>query len=281
MVDIVRDIAALRAEIASWRGQGQKVALVPTMGALHAGHASLVTRARAMADRVVTTIFVNPTQFNSAADLSAYPRTESADIAILTRAGGHLLFAPDAATMYPAGHATTVTVAGLTDVLCGAHRPGHFAGVTTVVAKLLMQAMPDVALFGEKDYQQLTVIRRMVADLNIPVVIAGAPTVREADGLAMSSRNAYLTADERLIAPRLFDVLRRAAADIAGGGPIDGAMSAARAGLLDAGFQAVDYVEARAEHSLALLAGPGQSGRVFGAAHLGRARLIDNVVIET
>ena len=183
--------------------------------------------------------------------------------------------------MYPAGHATAVTVAGLTDVLCGAHRPGHLASVTTVVAKLLMQAMPDVALFGEKDYQQLMVIRRMVADLDIPVVIAGAPTMREADGLAMSSRNAYLTADERRIAPQLFAAIRRAATDIAGGSSIDDTMSVARTGLLDAGFQAVDYVEARAEHSLALLTGPGQSGRVFAAAHLGRARLIDNVVIES
>lgn len=275
-MDIVRDIAVLRAQITSWRGQ--KVALVPTLGALHAGHASLVTRAFAMADRVVTTIFVNPKQFNSAADLSAYPRTESADIAMLARAGGHLLFAPDAATMYPAGHATVVTVAGLTDVLCGAHRPGHFAGVTTVVAKLLMQAMPDVELFGEKDYQQLTVIRRIGHRSRHPRCHC-----RGADGARGRRLGDVVTEclPDRLIAPRLFAVLRRAATDIAGGGPVDGAMSAARASLLDAGFQAVDYVEARAEQSLALLTGPGQSGRVFAAAHLGRARLIDNVVIES
>jgi len=191
MIEIVRDIAALRAAIRAWRGKGLKVALVPTMGALHAGHASLVTRALTKTDRVVATVFVNPTQFNSATDLAAYPRTESSDAATLTKAGAHLLFAPDAATMYPPGHATTVTVAGLTDVLCGAHRPGHFTGVATIVTKLLLQALPDIAVFGEKDYQQLLVIRRLAADLDIPVVIDGAPTRREADGLAMSSRNAH------------------------------------------------------------------------------------------
>jgi len=199
---IVRDIDALRRRIGAWRREHKSVALVPTMGALHKGHVTLMARAQQMADRVVATIFVNPKQFGPKEDLAAYPRQESADFQMLSAAGVHLLFAPDVATMYPMGYATTVSVAGVSNVLEGAHRAGHFDGVATVVTKLLLQAGPDLALFGEKDYQQLLVIKRLTADLNIPTEIIGVPTVREADGLAMSSRNAYLTAAERAKAPR-------------------------------------------------------------------------------
>lgn len=279
MIDIVREIAALRETVRNWRGQGLRVALVPTMGALHAGHASLVTRALAKADRVVATVFVNPTQFNSAADLAAYPRTEAADAATLSKAGAHLLFAPDVATMYPPGHATTVTVAGLTDVLCGAHRPGHFAGVATIVTKLLMQALPDIAVFGEKDYQQLMVIKRLAADLDIPVAIDGAPTMREPDGLALSSRNARLTPVERKIAPVLFAAISSAAKAIASGELVSVVLERARSEVSAAGFGSIDYIEARTDNTLAPLTDVKIKGRVFAAAHLGAARLIDNVPI--
>lgn len=279
MIETVREIDSLRVTVRGWRREGRTVALVPTMGALHAGHVSLITRALAAADRVVATIFVNPKQFDSATDLAAYPRSEGADSALLTAAGAHLLFAPSVSGMYPAGHATTVSVVGLTDVLCGAHRPGHFAGVTTVVAKLLLQTLPDIAVFGEKDFQQLTIIKRMVADLDIPVTIIGAPTLRDPDGLAMSSRNAYLTADERRIAPALFSAIRDAAMAIRDGDPVPKSLESARARILAAGFGKIDYVEARAESDLGVLADRAIKGRIFAAAHLGRARLIDNVSI--
>jgi pantoate--beta-alanine ligase len=277
---VVRSIPALREAVAGWRKNGETVALVPTMGALHDGHAALVTHARALAQRVIATIFVNPTQFNAAADLAAYPRTEAADMGKLTAVGADLLFAPTADVMYPAGYATTVTVAGLTDVLCGAHRPGHFAGVATIVTKLLLQALPDVALFGEKDFQQLMVIKRLTADLDIPVRIVGVPTVREKDGLAMSSRNAYLTAAERAAAPKLHAAIAGAANAISRGGNIEQALSTARDEILRAGFKSVDYVDARAESDLRALTHSNEKARVFAAAHLGKARLIDNVPIN-
>ena len=276
---VVRTVDDLRKTIFGWRSRGERIALVPTMGALHDGHVALVKRAKLMTNRAVATIFVNPTQFNAAADLAAYPRTEAADIAKLTAAGADLLFAPDVATMYPPGHATTVSVAGLTDVLCGAHRPGHFTGVATVVTKLLLQALPDAALFGEKDFQQLAVIKRLVADLNLPLVIVGVPTVREADGLAMSSRNTYLTATERAIAPTLYAAITAAAKAIAAGIDIETALATARAAISKAGFGTIDYVEARRESDLTPLTELSQPARVFAAAHLGKARLIDNVAI--
>jgi pantoate--beta-alanine ligase len=279
MIDIVRDIEKLRATVRAWRDDRKSVALVPTMGALHAGHTALVTEALARANRVIATVFVNPKQFDSQTDLSAYPRTEATDAVTLTRAGAHLLFAPSVEVVYPPGHATTVTVAGLTDVLCGAHRPGHFAGVATVVTKLLLQALPDVALFGEKDFQQLTVIRRLVADLDIPVQIVGVPTVREADGLALSSRNARLTEAERRVAPALYRAISAAALDIAAGGAVQPALDRARNVVAAAGFGVIDYVEARTEATLQELTDNAVKGRVFAAAYLGRARLIDNVPI--
>src|SRR3984893_1515204 len=205
-LDIVRTIADLRSHIARRRKSGARIGLVPTMGALHEGHLALVRAARAECDRGVATIFVNPKQFAPNEDLAAYPRREAADLDMLRVAGVSLVFMPAVAEIYPPGFATTVRVAGLTDCLCGAHRAGHFDGVATVVSKLLLQSLPDTAYFGEKDYQQLLVVRRLARDLDIPVQIAGVPTVREADGLALSSRNAYLSPGERRIAPGLAQV---------------------------------------------------------------------------
>lgn len=275
----VRDVESLRRRIQAWRREGRSVALVPTMGALHKGHITLMERAKKMADRVVATIFVNPKQFGPKEDFGAYPRRETEDFEMLNAAGVHLLFAPDVAVMYPPGFATTVQISGISDHLDGAHRPGHFDGVATVVAKLLLQALPDIALFGEKDYQQLAVIRRLVADLNIPVDIIGIETVREADGLAMSSRNVYLTPEERAQAPALNAAITAAAKAIAQGDDIVAAMAAARTRILAAGFSKVDYVEARHAETLAPLGSNAEPGRVLAAAQLGRARLIDNVAI--
>ncbi|TIW84440.1 MAG: pantoate--beta-alanine ligase, partial [Mesorhizobium sp.] len=206
-IPIARTVAELRMAVAAWRQNGLKVAVVPTMGALHEGHLSLVRAALAKADRVIVTLFVNPKQFNSAADLVAYPRTEHDDAAKLAPLGAHLLYAPNAADMYPEDFATTISVSGVSDGLCGAFRPGHFDGVATVVAKLFLQTRADLAFFGEKDFQQLHVVRRLVRDLDIPIEIVACPTVREADGLAMSSRNVRLSAEQRLAAPRLAEVL--------------------------------------------------------------------------
>ncbi len=275
----VRDVESLRRRIQAWRREGRSVALVPTMGALHKGHMTLMDRAQKMADRVVATIFVNPKQFGPKEDFTAYPRREHDDFEMLNTGGVHLLFAPDVAAMYPNGFATGVSVAGISEQLDGAHRPGHFDGVATVVTKLLLQVLPDIALFGEKDYQQLMVIRRLVSDLNIPVDIIGVPTVRETDGLAMSSRNAYLTPEERAQAPALYKIITTAAAAIAAGGDIAQATMAARADLLAAGFASVDYVEVRHGETLAPLTVRVTPARLLAAAHMGRTRLIDNVAI--
>ncbi len=277
---IVRDVDSLRRRIAAWRRDDLKVALVPTMGALHKGHLALVQRGLQLCDRVVATIFVNPKQFGPNEDFGAYPRQESEDFQLLAAAGVSLLFAPDVAAMYPPGFATSVRVAGLSEELDGAHRPGHFDGVATVVTKLLLQACPDAALFGEKDYQQLAIIKRLQTDLNIPVDIVGVPTMRDADGLALSSRNAYLTADERALAPALHKAIVAAAASIAEGGDIAAALTTAKAAIAAAGFGRIDYVEARHADTLAPLQNATEPGRVLAAAHLGRARLIDNVAIQ-
>jgi pantoate--beta-alanine ligase len=277
----LRDVDALRHRVRSWKKAGLSVALVPTMGALHRGHIELMERAHAMADRVIATVFVNPTQFGPNEDFAAYPRKEAQDFDLLDKAGVHVLFAPTPSAMYPPGFATSVRLSGLSDVLCGPLRPGHFDGVATVVTKLFLQAQPDIALFGEKDFQQLAVIKRFTMDLNIPVDVIGVPTVREADGLAMSSRNAYLSVGERAQAPALYAAIIAAARDIAKGTDPFVATDAARRAILAAGFRSIDYVEARTSDTLASL-GPGQcSGRVFAAAYLGRARLIDNVEIES
>lgn len=252
------------------------------MGALHDGHVSLLAHARGAADRVVATIFVNPTQFGAGEDYAAYPRNEARDAALLAAAGCDLLFAPAIGEMYPDGFATGVRVRGLTDVLCGAVRPGHFDGVALVVTKLLCQAGADLAVFGEKDWQQLAVIRRLARDLDLPTAILGAATVREPDGLALSSRNRYLDAAGRRVAGRLCAELRAAAAAIAGGAEAAAATARAAARLREAGFDRVDYVECRTAAALETVArhDPAVPARVFGAALLGRARLIDNLPVE-
>ena len=276
---IVRTTATLRARINTWRLEGRTIGFVPTMGALHEGHLSLVRLAAARTDHVVASIFVNPTQFGPNEDFDTYPRNEAQDIALLASAGCHLLYAPTVAEMYPSGASTTVTVSGVSESLDGLARPGHFAGVATVVCKLLNQCAPDLGVFGEKDFQQLQVIRRMVQDLDIPVEIVGGPTARAADGLALSSRNIYLTPGERAIAPRLNQVLGETLRRLRAGAGVGPTEEWAMAELLSAGFRSVDYMEARAPGTLARL-GPGPvSGaiRVLAAARLGRTRLIDNV----
>ena len=283
-VPVVGGIAALRRRIAAWRAEGERIALVPTMGALHAGHLALAVEGRRQARRIVLTIFVNPLQFAPTEDFKIYPRSLETDCARFSSIGGDLVYAPDLAAMYGAGFATTVGVAGPAVAGLEDHfRPTHFAGVATVVAKLLIQALPDVALFGEKDYQQLRVIARMARDLDLPVAIAGVPTIREEDGLALSSRNIYLTPRERAVAPQLHATLHRCAAAIGQGAPITGSLAAARSSLTAAGF-VIDYVEAR--HAETLLPLPdgatldeSRCGRILAAAHLGRTRLIDNVSI--
>lgn len=274
-------LAALRGAVARFRAAGERVALVPTMGNLHRGHLALVARARAAAERVVVTVFVNPTQFGPGEDFATYPRTPEADAAALAAAGCDVLFLPPVAEVYAGGAAgaTRVEVPGLSSILCGAFRPGHFAGVTSVVARLLNMVGPEVAIFGEKDYQQLAIIRRMVRDLHLPVRIIGLPTVREADGLALSSRNQYLTPAERVVAPRLAAVLGAVAAALAAGRRDFAALEAdAVAGLAAAGFRP-DYVAIRRAADLGEPVAGDADLVVLGAAWLGRARLIDNRVL--
>jgi pantoate--beta-alanine ligase len=280
-METVRTVADLRARIRAWRGAGERIALVPTMGALHEGHLSLVTLGRAHAERVVATIFVNPTQFGPNEDLAAYPRDEARDAAMLESAGCDLIFAPSLDEMYPPGFSTRVRVEGLTDCLCGAARPGHLDGVAQVVTKLLNQAQADYAVFGEKDWQQLAVIRRLARDLDIPTGILGAPVVREADGLAMSSRNRYLDPAQRAVAGQLNKVIYLAADNILRGAPVAAEMADAVAALTAVNFDQVDYVECRGADDLAPVGAfdPAHPARVFAAARLGRARLIDNVPV--
>jgi pantoate--beta-alanine ligase len=251
------------------------------MGSLHSGHISLIENLLKSCDRVITTIFVNPTQFGEGEDLDAYPRTEAEDVAKIMAAGGHLVFVPHVAEVYPEGFATRVEVDGLTDVLCGASRPGHFDGVTQVVAKLLNQAGPDVAIFGEKDWQQLTVIRRMVRDLDIPVEIQGATIVRDEFGLALSSRNAYLSADEIVIARQFNTILRRCVYDIASSDRSDDSIEDAKMRLNEAGITNIDYLECRDAETLEpIVRLSDRSARLFSAVYIGPARLIDNFPIN-
>ncbi len=277
----VRTIDELRAAVRAWRREDPDAAigLVPTMGALHEGHLSLVGHALSHARLVIATIFVNPTQFGPGEDLASYPRDEARDAAMLEEAGCDLLFAPAPGEVYPPGFATEVRVRGLTDVLCGAHRQGHFDGVTQVVSKLLNQAQADVAVFGEKDWQQLAVIRRMTRDLDIPTRILGAPTQREPDGLAMSSRNRYLDAEQRQVAANLNRVLAAAGESAAAGADPREAEASAVSALIAAGFDRVDYVEIRDGETLEQVSVPDGRSRIFGAARLGRARLIDNMAL--
>jgi pantoate--beta-alanine ligase len=269
----------LRAALAEWRRAGATIGLVPTMGAVHAGHLALVERARAECERVVATLFVNPIQFNEKADLETYPIDEAADAVRFAEAGVDLLFAPTVEEMYPQGFTTKVAVAGLTGCLCGLARPGHLDGVATVVAKLFNQAPADAAYFGEKDYQQLLVVRQMARDLDIPVRIVGVPTVRESDGLALSSRNVYLTPGQRRAAPELYRSLRALAGRLAAGGEAGPELARGREALLQAGFDPIDYLDLRHGETLAPLARAAPPARLFAAAWLGGIRLIDNLPV--
>ena len=274
---IVRTPGALRARVQAWREKRERVAMVPTMGSLHEGHLSLIRMGKAQAERVVASIFVNPKQFGPAEDFDAYPRDEGRDIELLAREGCDLLYAPTGQAMYPPGFATSVSVAGVTEGLDGAARPGHFDGVATVVAKLLIQCTPDVAIFGEKDYQQLLLIRQLARDLDLATEVLAAPTARAEDGLALSSRNAYLNEEERRVAGKLNRVLQQTAAAAKAGADVAAVEAAGRAGLEQAGFEAVDYFEVRAADDLAGFEGNvDRPARVFAAAPLGRTRLIDN-----
>ena len=281
-MDTVTTIAGVRERVRRWRGEGRRIAFVPTMGNLHAGHVSLIEAARHHGDRFVASIFVNPMQFGPNEDFAHYPRTPAQDARMLAEAGCDLMFMPDVAEIYPNGsqRATRVEVPGLSSILCGEFRPGHFEGVSTVVAKLFNIVEPDVAVFGEKDFQQLTIIRRMVADLCMPVAIIGAPTVREPDGLAMSSRNQYLTEDERRKAPAIHRTLLAAAARLRAGEHDFAAIERAGLGeLQSAGFRP-DYFAVRRTDDLASPDAGTRRFVVLTAARLGRARLIDNLQIE-
>ncbi|MGF7007107.1 pantoate--beta-alanine ligase [Aminobacter sp. BE322] len=279
MTEVVETVSTLRAQVNAWRAAGLKVALVPTMGALHEGHVSLMRAALERADRCVVSIFVNPRQFAPTEDLDKYPRQLALDLDKLDRAGVHLAFTPSVDEVYPEGFATTISVGGPSAGLETDFRPAFFDGVATVVAKLFIQTAPDLAVFGEKDYQQLCVVKKLCLDLNLPVEVVGSPTIRDAEGLAMSSRNAYLSPAELEIARKLNKALRKAAAALEDGADETATMATARQEILDAGFDVVDYVEAR--ESLTL--GPwrrGAEGRVLVAARLGKTRLIDNVEVR-
>ena len=279
-MQLERRLIGVRAALRELRADGGTVALVPTMGALHKGHIALVARAREVADHVVASIFVNPTQFGEGEDFDSYPRTEEEDAAKLEAAGCDLLWAPRPEEVYPAGFSTTIGLTGVTDGLCGASRPGHFDGVATVVAKLFNQIRPDCALFGEKDYQQLALIRRMARDLDFEIEIVGVPTVRESDGLALSSRNAYLSAEERERAVALPDALAETAAAILRGESSADAIIAAKAKLFEAGFATVDYIELRDAETLEPVETAERPARLLAAARIGKTRLIDNIAVE-
>jgi pantoate--beta-alanine ligase len=278
-VQIIRDPEELARELAALRADGATIAFVPTMGALHAGHMTLIAEARRRADHVVASIFVNPTQFAAYEDLSTYPRREAADAAMLDGEGVAILWAPDAATMYPDGLGAPIRAGAIGEDLEGAARPGHFDGVATVVARLFDQVRPDVALFGEKDYQQLAVIRQLVRDLKLKLEIVGVPTQRDEDGLALSSRNAYLSEEERIAARALPRALGEAAQAIADGGDVADALERARARLEAAGFEPIDYVDLRDAETLAPLPKLDRPARLLAAARIGRTRLIDNLAV--
>ena len=277
---ILRQLSELRIATAGWHRAGETIGVVPTMGALHDGHLSLVAAAKKTCDRVITTIFVNPKQFNNPEDLANYPRTEEDDARKLARFGIDMLYVPDADQIYPEGFSTTVSVAGLTDVMDGIHRPGHFDGVATVVTKLFTQSGATDAFFGEKDFQQLQVVRRLARDLDIPITVHGCPTIREMDGLAMSSRNLLLSDRARIKAPILFEEMEILAEANARGEAFAPLQEAAIRRLENAGFNKVEYLEIRANDTLELLDAPTRPARLFAAAWLAGVRLIDNVAVE-
>ena len=277
---VVRTIKDLRARVKAWKNEGLRIGLVPTMGALHDGHLSLVDEIAKRTDRVVTSIFVNPTQFGKSDDLESYPRDEDNDLDKLSQHACSLVYAPDATEMYPEGFQTSVSLSSVTKGLEGTSRPGHFDGVATVVSKLISQCMPDTAIFGEKDYQQLQVIKRFVRDLDMGVEIIGGKLVREDDGLAMSSRNVYLNADERAIAGQFNVILSDLVQAVEAGAPIGEAEAQATRFLLEAGFKAVDYVSIRDAESLEELTEITRPARVLAVARIGKVRLLDNMAIN-
>ena len=278
-IPVSATVADLRLRVRTWRSEGRRIGLIPTMGALHEGHLSLVRLAQETCDRVVTSIFVNPTQFAPTEDFSTYPRTFDDDLAKLAGADCSLVWAPTAPEMYPEGFATRVVPAGAAEGLETDFRPHFFGGVATVCNKLFQQVTPDIAVFGEKDFQQLAVIRQMVRDLDMPLAIVGAPTMREADGLAMSSRNRYLSAAERQTAPIVHQVIVEVAARVRAGDAIEAACDDAIAKLIAAGFGKVDYVAVRDAATLKAFDPKKNPGRVLVAAWLGKTRLIDNVAV--
>jgi pantoate--beta-alanine ligase len=278
-MQIIRETGDLDSALREWREAGQTIALVPTMGALHAGHMALVDTARAEADRVVASIFVNPLQFGPTEDLDRYPRQEGEDAKLLEQHGCDLLWMPTAAQLYPPGFSTTISVSGVSERWDGAARPGHFAGVATVVAKLFTAVRPDMVFFGEKDFQQLAVIRRMTADLGLGVTVHGVETVRDADGLALSSRNAYLNIDDRARALALPQALKQACEAILSGKPVEGALDDAKRKLGKAGFSQIDYFALVDAATLEPLDAPSGEMRLIAAAVIGTTRLIDNISV--
>ncbi|MHA4839074.1 pantoate--beta-alanine ligase [Sphingopyxis sp. MSC1_008] len=278
-MQIIRDIAMLHRAVTALKQGGKSVALVPTMGSLHDGHLSLVRMAKRVADHAVVSIFVNPTQFGPNEDFAAYPRDEARDAAMLVDEGTSLLWAPDVSVMYPGGHSTHIEVAELGADYCGAARPGHFDGVATVVAKLFNQVRPDVAIFGEKDWQQLAIIRRMARDLDFGIDILGAPIARDDDGLALSSRNAYLSPEQRTAATIFPRALNTAAKAIAGGTDVGEALAKAETVIVGGGFDSVDYVALADAVSLERLDAFRKPARLLAAARIGKTRLIDNLPV--
>lgn len=280
-IKIVRTKADLQNHLKTWRDAGEKIGLVPTMGALHQGHLSLVDLIKKSATKIVTTIFINPKQFGKGEDLSGYPRNEKSDVAMFESVGVDLVYIPEVIEIYPKGFQTTVSVnaSGMQDVLCGANRPGHFDGVATIVTKLFLQTRPDVAVFGEKDFQQLQIIRQFTRDLDIDIEILGAPIIREDDGLAASSRNRYLTPQERFNAVHLSETMDKIIERAKGGEPLRELEEKGKAALLEAGFSRVDYLEFRQEATLTLANDLNAPTRLFAAAQMGKARLLDNKIV--
>lgn len=277
--EIIRTLVDLRSKVAGWKAAGESVAVVPTMGALHQGHLSLVRAAKEACDRVIVTIFINPKQFNNPEDYKNYPRTEEEDARKLIALKADVVYVPDGDQMYPNGFATTVSVEGITQGLCGAHRAGHFDGVATIVTKLFTQTQADKAFFGEKDYQQLQVVTRLARDLDLPIEVIGCPTIREEDGLAMSSRNLLLSDRARTWAPELHRAMEEMSEGLLAGGDLETLRAAAVSRVERAGFTQVEYLDLRSADQLELMTTPDRPARLLAAAWLAGVRLIDNIAV--
>ena len=277
--EIIRTLVELRSKVAGWKAAGESVAVVPTMGALHQGHLSLVRAAKEACDRVIVTIFINPKQFNNPEDYKNYPRTEEEDARKLIALNADVVYVPDGEQMYPNGFATTVSVEGITQGLCGAHRAGHFDGVATIVTKLFTQTQADKAFFGEKDYQQLQVVTRLARDLDLPIEVIGCPTIREEDGLAMSSRNLLLSDRARTWAPELHRAMEEMSEGLLAGGDLETLRAAAVSRVERAGFTQVEYLDLRSADQLELMTTPDRPARLLAAAWLAGVRLIDNIAV--